>query len=318
MTANLSLLAANTTPLHHVFDMIKIRRLLAATALALVTGIASAGNSLVSDCPTKEDSVGCLAKAAHTRIAKIKDGSDKVEKYSELLTAMIASGYENGEIFDASGAAQSESSSAINSWKLLLARRNYTYQFNASNKDSKELELLMALTEPTRRVSGDQLSELVIHACESLRVSRLANDTAWIQFLISQCSVSEQEVKASQQVSIGALELSLPMILGYRGQKEATREAVFNANQRVAQYRASDFPKSIKFIAREKLAQFSFLTHVINATALALSQQPELAKEELAVALVILKKNRNLLNDPEFSSAVAYLSWVMTEVGDSR
>lgn len=287
-------------------------------ALALLSIDAIATTQSVAECLVKPNAVDCMALSAFRRIESLPAGESKVEGYAALLTAMVSAKYQNEEIFLASRNARNGTSLAVQTWSLLLARQNYALTFRVPINDPTELELLMSLTEPTRRIAGDKINAMVGQACESYRTGPRGAFKSWLEFLQQQCSLSRAEIEASDSETIGVVSLSLPLIFGYRGDQDATREAVSLSRRTIESFRsvAAQLPPTGK--DRDNLERLIFVGHSTNATALAMSRQRDLARVELDLALKALRKNKRLMNDSEFAASASFVSWVMAELGPSK
>jgi hypothetical protein len=287
-------------------------------ALALLSIDAIATTQSVAACLVKPNAVDCMAISAFRRLESLPESEDKVEGYSALLTAMVSAKYRNDEIFRASRSVRNGTSLAVQTWILLLARQNYAVTFRVPINDPTELELLMYLTEPTRRIAGDKIYAMVIQACESYRTGPRGAFKSWLEFLQQQCSLSGAEIEASDAETIGLVNLALPLIFAYRGDQDATREAVSLSRRTIEYFRslAAQLPPTGK--NRDNLKRQVFIGHSINATALALSKQSDLARVELDIALKAVRKTKRLMSDPEFAASTSYVSWAMAELGPSN
>lgn len=291
---------------------------LVVTTVALLSLGASAKTQSVSECLNKPDTVGCLVLSAYQRIEQLPAGESKVERYAGLLTAMVSAKHQNDEVFRASKVARDGSSSAIQTWSLLLARQNYAVSYGVPIDDRSELELLLVLTEPTRKIAGDKITTMVGQACESYRTVPKSSFQPWIAFLENQCSLSSKELQASETENLGVARLAFPLVLGYRGNQEGTREAVSLSRETLAYFQSMRDQLKPEGKTGDNLEKLIFAGYVINATALAVSKQPDLARADLEIALGGLRKNKRLMNDPEFVASASYVTWVMVELGQDR
>lgn len=294
------------------------RHLLALVATLLISPFtAAADKTTPADCLGKSNSIDCLVKIAKQHIAKAPKDKDRADAVATLLAAISRAGIRDDDLYQMAVQEDNHAYSASVSWQLLVAQQGYAVRVQGKAVDANEVSRASALATLAKKYADAfDVIAVISAACDAKDGLRPEQAIAWRGLPDEQCFMSSVDAAKIDSELEGLSVLVAPMIHAYRDERISLRQSLEKSMALLDYYdRVLSHPKLPKD-ERDGIRFLLFFGHVLNATALSVSGDTDLAKRVIEMAQQQLNTlPRKTRSDPVFPAIKAHLAWTLAKVG---
>jgi hypothetical protein len=207
--------------------------------------------------------------------------------------------------------------SASIGWQLLVAQQSYAVRVQGMRVGADEVSRASALASLAKKYADAfDVIAVISAACDAKEGLSPKQSAAWQGLPDEQCFMSSTDAAKIDSELDGLSVLVAPMIHAYRDERVSLRQSLGKSLDLLEYFEGVLSHPKLPKEERDGLRFLIFFGHVLNATALSVSGDTDLAKRVIEVAQNQMNTlPRKTRSDPVFPAIKAHLAWTLAKVG---